>query len=511
MNARLAPIPLTSRQGATIYRHTLSFVLCAAAAELFPKRQLHAGYSLGRAYYFSFRDGNPFSTGELDALRAYMKVFIQRDLPIEKRIISLSDALDYFRTVKAETAAQLLEQLGGAERCVNALGMYLDLYMHPLLCRTGIIEDWELVSYHDGVLLRYPVLAKKQPSAAPQPEGQGALKLTPDAIDLPGIFAVFSESKAWGRAAGVYSVAQLNALVARREIKEFIRIVESYTDKRLSRIADMICTRRGTVKLVLIAGPSSSGKTTTAKRLSIQLKTVGIEPVSISLDDYYLDPARVPRDEKGAPDFECLEALDVPFLNEQLLDLFSGKEITLPSFDFKTGTRKAGRTIRLDQHKMLVLEGIHGLNNALTSGIAPKNKFKLYASTLTQLNIDEHNRISTTDNRLLRRLVRDYQFRGMGAERTLSMWADVQNGAEKHIFTFQNEADAVFNSALDYEIAVLKLYAEPLLRSVPPESRQFSEANRLLTMLNYFSPIPSEHVPYLSILREFIGGSDFKY
>jgi uridine kinase len=270
--------------------------------------------------------------------------------------------------------------------------------------------------------------------------------------------------------------------------------------------------RQDKLKVALIAGPSSSGKTTAAKRLSLELRVLGWQPLEFNLDSYYLDSARVPSDENGEKDYECLESLDISYLNEQLLDLFSGKEIVLPSFDFKSGSRReGGKRIKLGGKSILIIEGIHGLNDKLTPLIKAEEKFKIYISALTQLNLDSRNRIPTSDNRLLRRLVRDYQFRGTPAYRTLQMWANVQRGEQKHIFPFQNKADAAFNSALDYELAVLKFYAEPLLRAVKPNQTEYAEAVRLLSFLENFAPISPQYVPGESILREFIGGSDFKY
>ena len=501
VSAALSPVMLESAEGAVIHRHTLSFALCAAAALVFPHRRLRVGHSLGNSYYFSFHGGRPPAAAELDALKNAVRALITRDVPIERKILPFEEAVERFQRAGLLESARLLEQNASAIVTLNTLDEYAGLYTCPLLPRTGILGKFDITPYGDGFLLRYP-----------SPDSAAACLTLPAVFtDQPGIFAVFKESKKWGRIAGVYAAAGLNDLVVRREIREFIRIAEGFSDRRLSRIADAVYTRRKDIKIVLIAGPSSSGKTTTAKRLAVHLKTLGMEPDELSLDDFYLPPSAVPRDEKGAPDFECLEALDVPFLNEKLLAILSGAEVTLPRFDFKTGTRKEGRTLRLGRRSILVLEGIHGLNPALTPNIEAKNTFKLYVSALTALNLDDHNRIATTDNRLLRRLVRDYQFRGVGAERTLSMWPGVQRGAEKYIFTFQNEADAVFNSALDYEIAVLKLYAEPLLRSVRPSSPVFSEASRLGALLGSFYPIPSEYVPSLSILREFIGGGEFKY
>jgi uridine kinase len=353
--------------------------------------------------------------------------------------------------------------------------------------------------YEEGFLLRFPAT--------------GAGNRIEPFEDNPKIFSVYSEYKKWGRILGVHSVGKLNRLVSERAIKDYIRIAEAFHEKKIAEIADQIFQKKDDVKTVLIAGPSSSGKTTSAKRLSIALKVMGIEPIAIGLDNYYVNTDKTPRDEKGDPDYECLEALDVPYLNEQLLSLLAGEEVTLPVYDFKTGRRReeGGKKIRLDRRTMLVIEGIHGLNEALTPQIKRETKFKIYISALTQLNLDDHNRISTSDNRLLRRMVRDNQFRGTGAAKTFKMWPSVQRGERKHIFPFQNTADVAFNSALDYELAVLKVYAEPLLRSVKPAMKEYSEAARLLSFLGNFAPILPHYVPGTSILREFIGESEFKY
>jgi uridine kinase len=281
----------------------------------------------------------------------------------------------------------------------------------------------------------------------------------------------------------------------------------------MSEIANQIYEKRDKIKMVLIAGPSSSGKTTSAKKLSIELMVSGLKPIAVSLDDYYRGTANTPKDENGEPDYECLEALDVPYLNEQLQSLYRGEEVTLPSYEFKTGERvkSGGEKIRLTEQNILIVEGIHGLNDALTYSIDRSTKFKLYISALTQLNLDDHNRIPTSDNRLLRRMVRDSQFRGMTAAGTIKMWPKVQAGERKHIFSFQNTSDTAFNSALDYELSVLKYYADPLLRAVKPSMVEYAEAVRLLSFLENFTPIPPQYVPGTSILREFIGDSEFKY
>jgi uridine kinase len=412
--------------------------------------------------------------------------------------MAYGEALELFRKNRQTGTAQLLEQRSEPKIPINMCGDFADLYIEPLVPRTGLLKAFALMAYQDGFLLRFPGV------------GQGTA-IEPFE-DSPRIFSVYHEYKKWGRIIGVHAVDQLNRLIANRTIQDYIRIAEAFQAKKMAEIADMIYAGRGDVKVVLIAGPSSSGKTTSAKRLSIDLKVMGIEPVAISLDDYYLGTDKTPRDENGQPDFECLEALDVPYLNEQLLALFKGDEVEIPSFDFKLGRRKEeGKKLRLGRRAMLIMEGIHGLNDALTPAIERSKKFKLYVSALTQLNLDDHNRIPTSDNRLLRRMVRDSQFRGVGADRTIRMWPNVQKGERKHIFPFQNSADAAFNSALDYELAVLKFYADPLLRSVKPNMNEYAEAGRLLSFLENFAPIPPQYVPGTSILREFIGDSEFKY
>jgi len=312
---------------------------------------------------------------------------------------------------------------------------------------------------------------------------------------------------------GVRVVGELNSKIASRTINDYIRIAEAHQAHKMAAIANQIYEKQDKIKLILIAGPSSSGKTTSAKRLAIELMVLGINPIAISLDDYYVGTDATPKDENGEPDYECLEALDVPYLNQQLQQLYKGEEIELPVYDFKTGNRKntGGRKIKLEKGNVLIVEGIHGLNDKLTQSIDRNTKFKIYVSALTQLNLDDHNRIPTSDNRLLRRMVRDSQFRGADAIRTFRFWPKVQAGERKHIFPFQNTADAVFNSALDYELSVLKYYAEPLLKAVKPGMAEYAEAERLLAFLENFTPIPPQYVPGTSILREFIGDSEFKY
>ena len=498
INVLLEPVTLDSSDGAMVYRRSLAFILAVAARETFPARRLCIGHSLGNGYYYSFVDEEGATEADIAALDARMREIVDADLAISFHQIAYADALEVFQTNGQSDTVLLMNQLNDAKVPVNGCRSFVDLAVSPLVPKTSMLTTFELRPYQNGLLLRYPAVGKGNE--------------IPPFEDSPRIFSVYKEYKKWGRIVGVNAVGHLNQLVAAREIKSFIQVTEAFQAKKLAEIADKIYERRDTVKVILIAGPSSSGKTTTAKKLAIQLKVLGLEPVAIGLDDYFVGRDLTPKDEKGEPDYECLETLDVPYLNKQLLALFKGDEIELPTFDFKSGSRKyQGRKIRLGRRTVLMMEGIHGLNDELTAQIDRDRKFKLYVSALTQLNLDDHNRIPTSDNRLIRRMVRDNQFRGHDAAQTIKMWPNVQKGEKKHIFPYQDGADVAFNSALDYELAVLKVYAEPLLRSVKPTMREYSEAVRLLSFLENFTPIPPQYVPGQSILREFVGESEFKY
>ena len=503
VNAHLSLVYIDSPEGIMIFRRSLAFLLALAAGKLSPRLRLYIGHSLGNSYYYTFAENTAPPKHELSALLENLKTtmlsLVQSDLPIQYRLLSYTQALEIFEQNQQIDTKLLLDERSESTVPVNICSDFVDLYVEALVPRTGMLKAFDLIPYQNGFLLLFPGF------------GRG-MKI--DAFeDSPVIFSVYNEYKKWGQLMGVQAVGHLNRLVSQRAIKEYIGISEAFQEKKLLEIADRIYDRRDSLKIVLIAGPSSSGKTTVAKKLSIALKVMGIQPIAISLDNYYLGTELTPLNESGEPDLECLEALDVPYLNEQLLALFCGKEVVLPDYDFRAGKRRETSTkkISLKERTILIIEGIHGLNDALTPAIEPPFKFKLYISALTQLNLDDHNRIPTSDNRLLRRMVRDYQFRGNSAANTIKMWSSVQNGEWKHIFPFQNSADAAFNSALSYELAVLKVYAEPLLHSVKPNMPEYAEAVRLLSFLENFAPIPPQYVPGQSILREFIGESEFKY
>ncbi|MDR0442727.1 MAG: nucleoside kinase [Treponema sp.] len=499
VNAFVEPVLLDSPEGAMIYRRSLAFLLAVAARRVFPQRGLYVGHSLGNSYYYTFNAGDKPKPEEITALAREMENLVKENLPISFKYIAYDEALQLFNKHNQTDTALLLDQRSSPRIKVNECKEYMDIYVQPLVERTGMLTVFELMPYQDGFLLRFPGIG-------------GGMKISPF-VDEPGIFRVYSDYKKWGRIVGVRVVGELNTRIADRTIHEYIRIAEAHQARKIAEIAEQINEKIDSIRTVLIAGPSSSGKTTSAKRLSIELMVLGLKPIAISLDDYYVGTAQTPKDEKGEPDYECLEALDLPFLNEQLVDLYRGKEVTLPVYEFKTGSRKesGGKKIRLDKQNILIIEGIHGLNDALTPSIERSTKFKIYVSALTQLNLDDHNRIPTSDNRLLRRMVRDSQFRGMQAAGTIKMWPKVQAGERKHIFPFQNTADATLNSALDYELSVFKYFADPLLRAVKPSMHEYAEAVRLLSFLENFAPIQPQYVPGTSILREFIGNSEFKY
>ena len=381
---------------------------------------------------------------------------------------------------------------------INSIEDFSDLYFGPLVLSTGALRTFDLINYQDGLLLRFP--KTKSPS------------IIPDFKDEQKLFSIFKRYKEWGKRVNVTSAASLNDLIANRKVNDFIDIAETYQQKNISEIASQIVKSKK-VRVVLIAGPSSSGKTTSAKKLGLELQAMGYTPKIISLDCYYIGRDKTPLDEEGKPDYECLEALNIELLNQNLIDLFAGKEVIIPSYDFHTGTSsfEESNKMTLKDNEILIMEGIHGLNDKLTPKIPAELKFKIYLSALTQLNLDDHNRVSTSDNRLIRRIVRDANFRGKPAEGTIAMWPSVQKGEELHIFPFHSNADAILNTALDYELSVLRVYAAPLLRRVKPTMPEYSEAQRLLNFLENFATIAPTAVPSRSIIREFIGGSAFKY
>ena len=497
INANVEPVYINTRDGAAIYRRSLCFVLAAASHALFPNVRLLVGHSLDYGYYYTIDTEEQISKEQIASLKAKMQEYIDANLTIETGVISYAEATEMLERLNLVESRKMLNYNCPPQVAVNKLGEFSDICFEPLCASTGYLKVFDLMAYQKGFMLRFPT--------STEPD-----KL-PEFNDIPRLFNIYSEYKEWGKRLGVTSAASLNQLIHDGKTDDFIDITETLQEKRISNIADMIHERKS-AKVVLIAGPSSSGKTTTSKKLALQLQSIGYQPKVISLDNYYVGRAENPLGPDGKPDYECLEALDIKLLNDNLIDLFDGKTVEIPSYDFTEGKRYyAGNSMKLAKGDILIMEGIHGLNDKLTPRIPSELKFKIYLSALTQLNLDDHNRIPTSDNRLVRRIVRDNNFRGKSASDTISMWDSVQAGERKHIFPFQSNADAMLNTALDYELCVLKVYAVPLLQCVSPAQKEYAEARRLLNFLKNFSAIPSNYVPKHSIIREFIGGSAFSY
>ncbi len=495
-NATAEPVYLDSKAGMEIYRRSLSFILAAAAHSLFPEKRLVIGHSLGAAYYYTF-DDSPVSSTQIEQLKQEMLKIVQKDEEIKMRFMSYRDACELFENYGLKDSRQQLEYRCTQMILFNILGTYSDIYQGPCVEHTGLLKTFDLTAYDEGFLLRFP--------ATPQSTE------IPPFTDSPKIFEIYKKYKEWGKLVNVKTAADLNKLILNRQINDFIDITETFQSQNYASVAMQIKERKN-VKVVLIAGPSSSGKTTSAKKLALHLKACGYTPKVISLDNYYVGREKNPKDENGNYDYECLEALDIPLLNQNLTDLFDGKEVQIPSYNFDLGQPfYTGETMTLGENDILIMEGIHALNDKLTPKVKNEYKFKIYISALTQLNINDHTRVASSDNRLLRRIVRDSKFRGKSAAATIGMWENVQKGERLHIFPYQNNADAVLNTALDYEIPVLKVYASPLLMAVKPEQPEYSEAVRLIRFLNNFDQIPEVYIPKQSIVREFIGGSSFHY
>ena len=498
-NCRLAPVRLFSEYGKRMYRHTLCFLLTMAGREVCPDREMVIGHSLGDGYFFTFSDSEPVSVELVISLKEAMYRLAARELPISKIIIAYNEAIDWLTDAGRYNSVLLLSSQNRASVQLYECGDYRDISYEPLLPSTALITKFQLRLYgNDGILLRYP--------RSTNPLVIGTFS------DNPVLFSIYQEYKRWGSILSADCLGKVNRLCEERRIAPFIQVAESLQNKKISSIADLIAKKRASARLrfILIAGPSSSGKTTFAKKLSIQLQALGMRPIAISLDDYYKNRVDVLIGEDGKPDLEALEALDIERLNADLLELSAKGKVVIPQFDFEISKRKPeGKKVPLPKNGIIILEGIHGLNPCLTPALPDESKFKIYISALTQLNLDNHNRISTTDNRIIRRMVRDHNFRGASALETLNIWPSVQRGEKNNIFPYQNNADTAFNSALDYELAVLKPYAEPLLKMVKPSDPVYWNAVRLLTFLDNFYPVPANLVPNDSLLREFIGGSVF--
>lgn len=490
-------LDLYSASGSRAYTRTLFFVLCKAVHDIFPDGSVVIDIPVSNGYYCDLQIGRAVTLQDVERLRSHMQEIIDRALPIHRHEAPTEEAIEMFRKLGTHSKVTLLKTTGNIYTTYYEIDGYVDYFYGTMLTNTSQLYLFGLEKYYDGLLLRIP--------STDDPSRLGEL------TRQDKMFEIFQEHHRWQNLLGIGTVGTFNEAVAHGRTNDIINISEALQEKKISRIADEIAGRKG-VKVVLISGPSSSGKTTTCKRLSIQLLTNGIKPVPISLDDYFVDRELTPKDDKGEYDYESLYALNLPLLNQQLKALFNGEEVELPKYNFQTGkSERSGRRMRLEENEILVVEGIHALNPELTAHIPEEQKFRVYASALTTILLDTHNYIPTTDNRLLRRIIRDYKYRGVSARETIRRWPSVRAGENKWIFPYQENADAMFNTAMIYELAVIKSQAEPLLELVPENCDEYAEAYRLRKFLRYFTPVRYNTLPSTSLLREFLGGSSFRY
>lgn len=490
-------LDMTSGSGSRNYTRSVFFVLCKAVKDIWPKSHVVIDIPVSNGYYCDLRIGRPVTEEDVAKVKARMDEIIAAAMPIRRHESVTEKAIKLFSDLGDTAKVKLLQTTGRLYTTYYDIDGYYDFYYGSLLTNTKQIYLYGLDKYYDGMLLRIPTTA--DPSKLPEMIRQDKL------------FEIFKEHHHWQDVMEIRTVGDFNNAVATDHSIDLINISEALQEKKIAHIADEIAQRKG-VKLILLAGPSSSGKTTTCKRLSIQLIANGLRPLQISLDDYFVDRELSPRDENGDYDFESIHALNLKLINEQFNALFNGEEVELPRYDFPTGKSvKSGNKLKMEDNNVLVVEGIHALNPELTAQIPEELKYRVYVSALTTILLDDHNYIPTTDNRLLRRIIRDYKYRGVDARETIRRWPSVRAGENKWIFPFQENADVMFNSAMLFELAVIKQQAEPLLEQVPENCPEYSEAYRLLKFLKYIKPIPNTDIPPTSLLREFLGGSSFKY
>jgi uridine kinase len=490
-------LDMHSPSASRAYTRTLFFVLCKAVHDLYPQSSVVIDIPISNGYYCNVNIGRPIEDKDIENIGNRIDEIVKAAMPVNRFEVPTSEALEMFRTKGDAAKVKLLETSGRLYTTYYKIDDYVDYYYGSLLTSTDKLYLYGVEKYYDGLLLRIPQI--EDPS-----------KLGP-MTQQDKMFEIFKEHHSWQKIIGVNTVGDFNSAVQNGFTTDMINVSEALQEKRISQIADTIATRKG-LKLVLIAGPSSSGKTTFCKRLSIQLLANGIRPVQISLDDYFVDRENTPKDANGEYDYESIYSLNIPLINEQFRALFKGEEVELPKYNFQNGrSESGGKKLHLDPNNVLVVEGIHALNPELTAQIPAEQKFKIYISALTTILLDDHNYIPTTDNRLLRRIIRDYKYRGMSAQDTIHRWPSVRSGEKKWIFPYQENADVMFNTAMIFELAVIRQQAEPLLELVPESSDEYSEAYRLRKFLRYISPIPNRALPPTSLLREFLGGSSFKY
>jgi uridine kinase len=490
-------LDITSASGLRAYTRSLFFVLCKAVHDLYEKCKVAIDIPVSNGYYVDLDIGHPVTLEDAGKIRKRMQEIIDAATPIHRHETTTEEAIHMFSILHTFSKVKLLQSTGSLYSTFYDIDEYYDYYYGSLLTNTSQIYLFGLEKYYDGLLLRLP--------SREHPDELGEM------VMQDKMFAIFKEHHLWQDLIGLRTIGDLNEAITEGKTNLLIQVSEALQEKKISKIAEEIARKNG-IRMVLIAGPSSSGKTTTCKRLSVQLITNGIKPVPISLDDYFLDRDLTPRDASGDYDFESIHALNIPLLNEQLTALFRGEEIELPKYNFQAGKSEwSGKHLKLNNDEILVVEGIHALNPELTAQIPDEIKFRVYASALTTLLLDNHNYIPTTDNRLLRRIIRDHKYRGVDARETIRRWPSVRNGENKWIFPFQENADAMFNTAMLFELAVIKSQAEPLLEQVPENCPEYAEAYRLRKFLRYIKPIPEQQIPPTSLLREFLGGSSFEY
>ena len=492
---------ICTSSGMRTYVRSLCFVLCKAVEELYPQGSIMLEHPVSKGYYCRMNLDRPIGLDDVQRIKQRMKEIIAEDIPFKRYECHTEEVVELFRQKGMMDKVKLLETSGNLYSYYYTLGDTVDYYYGSLLPRTGYIHLFGLEKYYDGLLLQVP--NRQQPDELEE------------MIKQEKMLDVFKEHRRWNQILGIGNVGDFNEACNQGHATQLINVSEALQEKRISQIADEIFHRKEQgqpLKLILISGPSSSGKTTFSKRLSVQLMANGIRPYPVSLDDYFVNREQTPRDANGDYDYESLYALDLDFFNQQLQSLLNGEEVELPRFNFTTGKREmSGTRLKIDENMILILEGIHALNPELTAHLPVESKFKIYVSALTTILLDNHNYIPTTDNRLLRRIIRDFKYRGYSAEETISRWPSVRAGEDKWIFPYQENADVMFNSALLFELAIIKDYAEPILRKVPNNRPEYSEAYRLRKFLEYFVPLQGKELPPTSLLREFLGGSSFRY
>lgn len=494
-DGKIELIDVTSKEGIKVYIRTLTFIVGKAFEKICPDKKLNVNYQLSNAMFYDI-EGIDISEDLIQELEDEMRKIVEQDLPIKQVVMNREEAEKFYKQNDTSKGRLQFNLENNDKIYMYYCEDYFNYCFGTLANRTGCVNIFKLVKDSKGFLVRYP--NQKNPNKMPK------------IVNTKKLSWALAEYEEIHRLLNINNVYKLNNAIKDNKTSEIIMLAEALHEKKIANIADKIAQNRN-VKMILIAGPSSSGKTTFAQRLGIQLKLNGIKPVTISVDNYFVERKDTPKDENGDYDFECIEAIDLKLFNDHLTKLLNGEAVDMPEFDFHVGTKRYnGKKLKLEKDEVLVIEGIHCLNDRLTSEIDKNQKYKIYISALTVLNMDRYNRIATTDTRLIRRLVRDYQFRGYSALHTLHTWESVNRGETKNIFPFQEEADSIFNTSLIYELGALKPIAEPLLEKIPIEEPEYAEARRLLDILRYFEPIPSQYVPSNSLLKEFLGGGSFQ-